>query len=218
MDGLFATSFEAFLFDMDGTILNSAAPSERVWGNWARKLGIPTPNYHGRRANDTVRDLNLPGVDPDAEGAAITAMEIDDVDGVIPIPGAREFLSQLPAERWAVVTSAPKALALRRIAAAGLPSPHLMISAEDISVGKPAPDCYLAATKLLSVNPARCLVFEDADVGISAGEAAGCAVLAITETRHIPLTASKPQVENYLDIRAIAEAREITLIRSANGN
>jgi len=194
-------SFDAFLFDMDGTILDSSAASERVWGGWARDNGIPTPPYHGRRVEDTVADLRASGIDPQRAAAEITARELVDLDGVIPIPGAVEFLASLPPERWAVVTSAPRELAVRRMAAAGLPRPRAMISAEDVTRGKPHPDPFIAGARLLSVDPSRCLVFEDADAGIRAGEAAGASVLVITQTGSASLT-GRPSVVNYLDIKA----------------
>jgi len=194
-------SFDAFLFDMDGTILDSSAASERVWGGWATDNGIPTPPYHGRRVEDTVADLQASGIDPQRAAAEITARELVDLDGVIPIPGAVEFLASLPPEHWAVVTSAPRELALRRMAAAGLPRPRAMISAEDVTRGKPHPDPFIAGARLLSVDPSRCLVFEDADAGIRAGEAAGASVLVITQTGSASLT-GRPSVINYLDIKA----------------
>src|SRR5688572_3002214 len=120
-------SFAAILFDMDGTLLSSIEAAERVWTRWAARFGIDARTFlhdiHGRRAVDSVRRLNIPGVDPEAEAEAITLAEIEDVDGVHAIPGAQEFVAMLPRERWAIVTSAPRALAVRRLAAAALPTP-----------------------------------------------------------------------------------------------
>jgi len=119
--------FSAFLFDMDGTLLSSIAAAERVWSRWAQRHGLDVaaflPTIHGMRSVETVRRLNLPGVDAQAEADAITAEEMVDLAGVEPIPGVRELIATLPAGRWAVVTSAPRELALRRIEAAGLPRP-----------------------------------------------------------------------------------------------
>ena len=203
-------SFDAFLFDMDGTILDSSAASERVWGGWARDNGIPTPPYHGRRVEDTVADLQASGIDPQRAAAEITERELVDLDGVIAIPGAVKFLASLPPEHWAVVTSAPRELALRRMAAAGLPRPRAMISAEDVTRGKPHPDPFIAGARLLSVDPSRCLVFEDADAGIRAGEAAGASVLVITQTGSASLT-GRPSVVNYLDIKAAQAGKALSI-------
>lgn len=205
MSDLFATSFDAFLFDMDGTILNSIAAAERVWGAWAWKFGLNPevflPTIHGRRASETISSLGLPDVDPEAEAAAITQAEIDEIKGVIPINGAGRFLTSLPSHRWAVVTSAPTALANRRIEAAGLPSPTTIVTAEDVQRGKPAPDCFILAAERLSVNPARCLVFEDAEAGITAATAAGCQVVVITETHKQRMGGDHPQIVNYERIK-----------------
>ncbi|XUV81899.1 HAD-IA family hydrolase [Enterobacter sp. TMH.L2] len=158
--------FSAFFFDMDGTILTSIRVAERIWGEWAVRHGIDPvaflPTIHGVRAVETIARQNLPGVDAEAEAQRITEAEIADVDGVEAIGGAREFLQALPMDRWAIFTSAPKALALRRIQAAGLPEPKVIIAAEDVRLGKPAPEGYLLAAEKLGVNAADCLVFEDA--------------------------------------------------------
>ena len=194
-------AFAAFLFDMDGTILSSIAAAERVWARWAERHGLDVaaflPTIHGMRSVETVRRLNLPGVDAEAEAAAITREEMDDVEGIAAIAGVRAFLAGLPSDRWAVVTSAPRELARRRIAAAGLPVPPLMIAAEDVTQGKPAPDCFLLAAARLGVRASDCLVFEDAPAGIAAAEAAGANVLVITATHAHALDTSHPDVVDY---------------------
>ena len=194
-------AFAAFLFDMDGTILSSIEAAERVWARWALRHGLDVaaflPTIHGMRSVETVRRLGLPGVDAEAESAAITREEMDDVAGIEGIAGIHAFLATLPAGRWAVVTSAPRALALRRIAAAGLPSPDLLIAAEDVTHGKPAPDCFVLAATRLGVHPRDCLVFEDAPAGIAAAEAAGASVLVITATHAHPQATRHASVRDY---------------------
>jgi sugar-phosphatase len=199
-------SFDAFLFDMDGTLISSLASAERCWAAWARSHGLDVaaflPTIHGRRAEDTVRQLGLPGVDPVVEAAAIAQAEMNDVADIQTISGAAAFLASLPAAKWAIVTSAPRELARLRLEAAGLPFPHLMIAAEDIANGKPAPDCFLLAAEKLGVRIANCLVFEDAPAGIAAAEAAGASVLVISAMHTHPLATSHPQVVNYDGLRS----------------
>ena len=197
-------AYAAFLFDMDGTILSSIAAAERVWARWAERHGLDVaaflPTIHGMRSVETVRRLNLPGVDAEAEAAAITAAEMVDVDGISAIAGVAAFMAALPADRWAVVTSAPRELARRRIAAAGLPVPPLLIAAEDVTQGKPAPDCFLLAASRLGVRASDCLVFEDAPAGIAAADAAGASVLVITATHAHPLDTRHPGIGDYAGI------------------
>ena len=194
-------AYAAFLFDMDGTLLSSIACAERVWARWARRHGVDVasflPTIHGKRAVDTVARLGLPGVDAVAEAALIQAEEMLDVEGIEQIAGVAAFLGALPSERWAVVTSAPRELALRRIAAAGLPVPPLMIAAEDVVHGKPAPDCFVQAASRLGVSVRDCLVFEDAPAGIAAAEAAGANVLVISATHAHPMDTRHPVVGDY---------------------
>ncbi|AOW11505.1 glycerol-3-phosphatase [Hydrogenophaga crassostreae] len=203
-------AFSAFLFDMDGTLLSSIAAAERVWTAWARRHGVDAEallaHLHGRRAIDTIRALNLPGVDAVAEAAAITQAEINDVDGVAPIAGAPAFLAALPVGHWAVVTSAPRALAERRMAAAGLPIPAVLITAEDVGNGKPAPDGYRLAAARLGMETHNCVVFEDAPAGIQAGETAGAAVVVISATHQQPLDTAHPSVTSYEGLRPEASA------------
>jgi len=194
-------AFAAFLFDMDGTLLSSIACAERVWARWAGRHGVDVaaflPTIHGKRAVDTVGQLGLPGVDAAAEAAIIQAEEMIDVAGIEQIAGVAAFVGALPPDRWAVVTSAPRELALRRIAAAGLPVPPLMIAAEDVVHGKPAPDCFLLAASTLGVSARDCLVFEDAPAGIAAAEAAGASVLVISATHAHTMDTPHPVVGDY---------------------
>src|SRR5688572_7675471 len=125
-------SFAALLFDMDGTLLSSIEAAERVWTRWAAQFGIDAatflPGIHGRRTIESVRSLNIPGIDPEAEADALTRAEIDDVAGIHVIPGAHELVATLPKDRWAIVTSAPRALAIRRLQAIDLSPPAVFIT------------------------------------------------------------------------------------------
>ncbi|MFJ2464423.1 HAD family hydrolase [Pseudomonas sp. NPDC087615] len=200
-DCVFDRAFGAFLFDMDGTVLNSIATAERIWSAWAVRHGVDVetflPTIHGARAIDTIHRLNLPGVNAEEQAAFITEAEIGDVEGIVEIPGAAAFLNSLPAERWAMVTSAPRDLALRRMAAAGIPEPAMMITAEDVKSGKPDPAGYLLAAKRLGVEPRHCLIFEDAAVGIQAAKAAGAPLMIITTTHQHPLETAHATLASY---------------------
>ncbi|TDQ30543.1 sugar-phosphatase [Phyllobacterium brassicacearum] len=198
---VFDKNYAAFLFDMDGTLLNSTLAAERVWARWAERHGLDVktflPTMHGARAVDTVRRLGLPGVDPEEEAVKITEAEIIDVEGIVPLPGAADFLKSLPSVKWAIVTSSPLELAKRRLAAAGIPVPVNLVTAEDVKVGKPSPDCYLLAAKKLGVEAADCLVFEDAVPGILAGDAAGTDVMVITATHTHTIQTAHTTIPNY---------------------
>ena len=210
-DNVFDRAFGAFLFDMDGTVLNSIAAAERVWAAWAERHGVDVesflPTIHGARAIDTIRRLNLPGVDAEAQAAFIAQAEIDDVEGIVQIPGAAAFLDSLPADQWALVTSAPRELAMRRLQAAGIAPPTVMVTAEDVAIGKPNPACYVLGAQRLGVSVQECLVFEDASVGIRAGEAAGADVMVVTTTHLKPLATQHPTIGGYerLQVRRNAE-------------
>ena len=199
-------TFGALLFDMDGTIISSVAAAERVWAGWAQRHGLDVasflPKIHGVRGIDVINRLGLPGIDPEAEVQAILLAEIKDVGGIEAIEGAAIFLASLPRDRWAIVTSSPRKLALRRLEAAGLPPPPMLVTGEDIEHGKPAPDCFLLAARRLGKKIEECLVFEDAPAGVQAAEAAGAAVVIVTALHKQPLDTNHPTITGYSKLTA----------------
>ncbi|WP_305786833.1 HAD-IA family hydrolase [Symbioplanes lichenis] len=177
------TSIEAVLFDMDGTLVDSDAAVERAWATWAGEYGADIDAVlavaHGAPAGRTVRIIR-----PDLDDAGVAAaaarqleLQYDDLSDVVPTPGAMALLAGLRLP-WAVVTSADVRLAKARLGAAGIDAP-VLVTVEDISAGKPDPEGYLRGASLLGVAPARCLVVEDAEVGVAAGRAAGAVVAAL---------------------------------------
>ncbi|GGX91077.1 HAD-IA family hydrolase [Streptomyces fructofermentans] len=176
---------EGLLFDNDGVLVDSDLGVDRAWSAWARARGLPagqvTAMVHGRRSADTVALLvPEPGERPGAL-AEIDRLEIEAAATTTALPGALGLLTGLPRDRWAVVTSGVTALARARLAAAGLPLPPVLVTADDVEHGKPAPDGYLAAARSLGVDPARTVVLEDSAAGARAGAAAGAYVVGVGE-------------------------------------
>lgn len=198
---VYEKKFAAFLFDMDGTLIDSSGSTLRVWGAWAVRNGLDPvtflPTIHGVRGIDTITKLALPGLDPAEEAAGILAAEIDDVHDIVAIPGVVAFLNALPSTGWAIVTSAPAELAKRRLAAAGVPVPDIMVTSEDVIAGKPHPQCFLLGAERLGVAIEDCIVFEDAHAGITAGESAGAALMVITATHDRPIETPHATIHSY---------------------
>jgi len=207
--------YEAILFDMDGTLLTSIAAVERAWTAWANRVGLP-PNdvvsyMHGRTAVDTMRHF-LPDIaDIATEARWLDDLEVEDLEGVAEVSGAGAFLRSLPGNRWAVVTSATRRLAIKRIEAAGLPAPSILISANDILRGKPNPEGYLKAAHVLGVGPRKCVVFEDAQAGMKAGFAAGADVIQVAGTHTPDSLPVKLTVDGFLGLTAMVEGKSIRL-------
>ncbi|MEP6574696.1 MAG: HAD-IA family hydrolase [Gemmatimonadota bacterium] len=173
------------LFDMDGVLVDSRAVVERTWRRWGALHRLdPEPLIrvaHGRRTRETLRDM-VPQLATDEEVAWLDGAELVDDEPIPALPGATELLSTLPKERWAIVTSAGRELARRRLASAGLPIPRIMVTSDEVRTGKPAPDGYLMAAAALGEAPWSCVVFEDAPPGIRAGRAAGATVIGLRTT------------------------------------
>ena len=179
----------AVLFDLDGVLIDSTPAVARVWHRWAIEHGFDPDKVvkmaHGRPSRTTIHDL-LPNADVAAEDREVERREIEDLEGVVPLPGARQLLDSLPPDRWTIATSCTRPLAEVRLRAAGLPIPKTMITSNDVKIGKPDPEPYLKAAAMLNFAASDCVVVEDAPAGVRAGKAAGARVIAFTTTMPQP--------------------------------
>jgi mannitol-1-/sugar-/sorbitol-6-phosphatase len=176
---------DAVLLDMDGTLVDSTECVIRHWRIWTERHHLDLDKVlqfsHGRPTLETMK-LVAPHLATLEEVRWLEAAEAADKDGIKPVRGALSFVSALPADRWAVVTSAPRRMAVERLIHSGLPVPSALVCSDDVSKGKPHPEPYLRAARLLGVAPERCLVFEDAPAGIESARSAGMVVVAVTTT------------------------------------
>ncbi|MFJ8718940.1 HAD family hydrolase [Streptomyces violaceus] len=207
---------QALLFDNDGTLVSSLASVDRCWTRWAAEYGITAEEFarvelHGRPAAEIAADLLPAEIVPQAV-ARIEDLEVEDVPngGVHLLPGTRAFLDSLPAERWAVVTSATRRLAEARLDAVGI-LPKTLVAADDITRGKPDPEPYLLAARTLGVDPARCVVFEDAPAGLTAGRAAGMTTVALTTTHQAHELDADLVVENLSALSALVTEQGVEI-------
>lgn len=198
---------DAVLFDLDGTLVDSSGSVHRSWRKLAERIGRPwpevEPHIHGVPVQQVLARLE-PDMPP-AEVAEVSefmiATESGDTEGVVAQSGAVAVLSLLPPERVAIVTSGTVRLAGARIAAAGLPRPAVVVTADDVEVGKPDPAPFLAGAARLGFPPARCLVVEDAPAGVTSATAAGCPVVGVLTTHDAldaPTVASLDQIDFQL--------------------
>ena len=165
--------------------MDSTGSVTRQWQMWAEEQNIDPQRVveiaHGVRTIEIIRTL-APHLDAATEVARIEKREASDHQGVAVVPGAANLLKAIPESRWCVVTSGTRYLATSRLKLANLPTPKVLIAADDVSKGKPDPEPYLMGAKLLGMNPAECLVIEDAPAGIRAAHAGGMKAIGITST------------------------------------
>lgn len=205
------------LFDCDGVLVDSVPSAAIAWGAWARRYA---PGFdflrdapHGMRPSEVVATL----VEPervDEATAALLARELDVASATAGIPGAAALLAALPPDRWAVATSSNRAVATARMRGAGIPTPTVLVAAEDVDRGKPAPDPYLRAARLLGRDPGDCVVFEDSAPGIRAARAAGAGFVvgvgAASATAHPDLV-----VQDLSRVRWRGEALRLRVVNGA---
>src|SRR5580658_9521855 len=213
----------ALLFDMDGVLINSTPAVARVWRRWAIEHGFNpgevVARAHGRPSLTTVREY-LPNADHEAENREVERREIEDLEGVVPLPGALDLLASLPDDRWTIVTSCTRPLAEVRIKAAGLPLPRKLITSNDITQGKPHPEPYLKGASVLGFPAAECIVLEDVPAGVRSGKAAGAKVIAFKTTVQEPALREAGAdwvLNNCADIRLLDRANGLTLGLQLNG-
>lgn len=178
---------KAVIFDLDGVLIDSDFIYERHWKRWAKQQNVSFEHilaiHHGRPAIRTM-EIVAPHLDLEHEARLFNATLASDmnVDGVVAYDGSASLLDGLPLDRWAIATSAPRAIAVARLTYLGLPLPPVCITSDDVTRGKPAPDPYVFAARGLGQDPAGCMVVEDAPAGITSAKAAGARVIAISST------------------------------------
>jgi len=206
---------QGILFDMDGILISSLGSVVRSWTRWGEMRGIDVEQAlktaHGRRAIETVALLR-PDLNAEAELKILEDFEIADNEGLRALPGVNELLRSLPADRWTVVTSATEKLARARLADGGIPVPTRLVTADQVTRGKPRPEPFLAGAALLGFKPEECVVFEDSSSGVIAGRAAGCTVIATTFSHSVEsLEAAHYLIEDLTGVTAAQDEDGIVL-------
>ena len=176
---------QAVLFDMDGVLINSIAADERSWWRWAEVHGMQETfsirNTHGRRTVDTIRALR-PDLDWETELERVENFDAEGGGGLLLYPGVYEVLAHLSPTQWSIVTSATERIMRHRLGQLEVPLPLHIVTGDKVKQGKPDPEPYRLGAAQLGLSPADCLVIEDAPLGIRAGKAAGCRVLAVVSS------------------------------------
>jgi len=178
-----------FLFDLDGTLIDSSAAVTNAWTAMAREAGIPLEalaGHHGIPAAQTVRNVM-----PEREEAEIqkwirrvTDLEISDIAGIKAVPGALELLAELNDREipWTIVTSCTTDLAIARTRAGKIPMPANSVTFDQVSRGKPFPEPFILGADRLGLQTDLCWAIEDAPGGVTSAKDAGCTVAGVLTT------------------------------------
>lgn len=215
----------AVLFDLDGTLVDSSRVTRATWRDWSERydadLATVLALMPGRPGIDVMREVrpDLPDEVHRAEEAAMLQSEMDDVTDVTAMAGADALLAALAPDQWAVVTACTRELALRRLRAAGLPVPEVLIGSDSVTPGKPHPLGYLTAARKLDVPPGQAAVVEDAPAGVAAGLAAGMRVVAVPPAADIhSIAALCLAIPALKHLRVDASRHGLTISALRNGH
>ena len=190
------SDIKAFLFDMDGVIVDSNPLHRTTWTEYNRSHGLETTEamqqwMYGKRNDEIVRHFfgdTLSEAEVFRHGAAKEALYREVLGPQIDqslVPGVRAFLTRSPARPAAIATNAEPANVNFVLDRANLR--HLFraaIDGQQVTHPKPHPEIYLRAAQALGVAPANCVIFEDSITGVQAGLAAGIRVISLTTTHH----------------------------------
>ncbi|HEJ9056652.1 sugar phosphatase [Serratia fonticola] len=211
---------KGFLFDLDGTLVDSLPAVERAWTQWAERHGISPQQVldfiHGKQAITSLRHFmpNATEAELQHEFTRLEQVEAEDTDGVNALPGALALLERINALGipWAIVTSGSVPVANARRLAGGVPLPEVFITSERVKQGKPHPDAYLLGAQGLGLAPQDCVVVEDAPAGILSGLAAGCQVIAVNAPVDTPKLDQVDLILSSLEQLKIAKSEQGAVI------
>lgn len=173
---------EAVLFDNDGVLVDSHDLVEAAWRLLADEFDLRIDVLLGELAGVRAVDTLARHLDKKRAAAAVARLEDIEVDLAAQTQvkaGARELSVGLAGRSWAIVTSASRRLAEARWRGADLIIPHVTVTADDVEKGKPDPEPFMTAARLLGVPPGRCIVFEDSASGGLAARSAGTIPIAV---------------------------------------
>jgi beta-phosphoglucomutase family hydrolase len=178
-----AGEFAAYLFDLDGTVADSMPAHYIAWSAVVKKYGgeFPEDLFYALGGVPPLKVVSILNekfgytLDPEPLVAEKEAQYIAGLDSIQPIASVlAHVVAQHGKIPLAIVSGSPRDNIQKTLAALELTDKfEVIVGAEDYSKGKPDPEPFLTAARLLGVEPAKCLVFEDADAGIASAEAAG---------------------------------------------
>ncbi|EGY18451.1 phosphatase yfbT [Verticillium dahliae VdLs.17] len=211
-------TFDGFLFDMDGTIIDSTPAIEKHWHSIGQDIGVSAnvilQTSHGRRSIDVLKILAPEKANWDcislARARALSHSHLNSL---------RHAARAAP---WTIVTSGTEPLVTGWLGVMALPHPDQMVTAESVENGKPDPACYLLGRQRLGLegDAKRVLVLEDAPAGIRAGKAAGCKVIGLVTSHTVDqVAAAEPDwiVRDLSSVKVVESKDGVVTLEISNG-
>jgi mannitol-1-/sugar-/sorbitol-6-phosphatase len=180
-------SAEAFIFDVDATLVDTTTVIDGIWQVWCERYNQDFeqvfPFVHGRKIIETLASVSVE-YDTHEHEQEVRDIAIEAMKSAKAINGALKFYQSLAPDKIAIATSGPKKVASTSLEAAGFKLPTVMVCAEDVKFGKPNAEPFLKAAEQLKISTNACIAFEDSAVGIQSAKAAGCVVVALLTSHH----------------------------------
>lgn len=204
---------KAILFDLDGTLVDSISIIKQIWCDWALSNRINVddiiPFIHGTSAKNLITKF-APNLDWVGEDCRLLKIELSRLNMTSLIPGVTTMIQSLKNIKWGIVTSSPYELALAKLKIHNLPTPEVLITADDVLNGKPHPESFLLAAERLNIPAKQCLVFEDSNAGINSAYTAKMQVIQVSYAGHTKL--------NQRVVASIKDFNQVTFIQGSTND
>ncbi|KAK4515749.1 uncharacterized protein ATC70_010702 [Mucor velutinosus] len=179
---------KAFVFDLDGTLIDTIPLVEKFWHQFAFEHGLDgnkiLATSHGVRTIETMAKWTPDKATPE-HAHDFERKLAEESEGVSVLPGISTLLQKIPHGKWGICTGGNEYMARKRLEQCDIQAPDAIVCGDMVSQGKPHPECYTRVIQELEYQPQDVIVFEDAPAGVEAAVRAGAQVIACATTHTV---------------------------------